>query len=123
MQTKRWLPDRRVVVVADSGFSALELIAAVSRYVCFITRLRLDASLFEPAPKRRKGQMGRPALKGQRRPKFNAVLTNPKTAWTSVMLTDWYGGQTRELEYVCLRHRRLVPSRHAPGCDPLSCGA
>jgi hypothetical protein len=29
LQTKRWLPDRRVVVVADSGFSALELIAAV----------------------------------------------------------------------------------------------
>jgi hypothetical protein len=28
------------------------------------------------------------------------VLTDPKTAWTSVMLTDWYGGQTRELEYV-----------------------
>ena len=40
LQTKRWLPDRRVVVVADSGFSALELIAAVRRYVCLITRLR-----------------------------------------------------------------------------------
>src|ERR1700710_629645 len=55
LQTKRWLPDRRMVVVADSGFSALELIAAVRRHVCLITRLRLDASLFEPAPKRRKG--------------------------------------------------------------------
>src|SRR5271154_4530521 len=50
LQTKRWLPDRRLVVVADSGFSALELIAAVRRYVCLITRLRLDASWFEPAP-------------------------------------------------------------------------
>jgi hypothetical protein len=73
LQTKRWLPDRRVVVVADSGFSALEFIAAVRRHVCLITRLRLDASLFEPAPKRRKGQMGRTALKGKRRPKLNAV--------------------------------------------------
>src|SRR6202161_3037655 len=98
LQTKRWLSDRRVVVVADSGFSALELIAAVRRYVLFITRLRLDASLFEPAPKRRKGQMGRPALKGKRRPKLNAVLTDPKTVWTSVLLTEWYGGQTRKLE-------------------------
>jgi hypothetical protein len=100
LQTKRWLPDRRVVVVADSGFSALELIAAVRRHVCLITRLRLDASLFEPAPERRKGQMGRPALKGKRRPKLNAVLADPKTVWTSVMLTEWYGGQTRKLEYV-----------------------
>ncbi len=100
LQTKRWLPDRRVVVVADSGFSALELIAAVRRHVCLITRLRLDASLFEPAPKRRKGQMGRPALKGKRRPKLNAVLADRKTVWTSVTLTEWYGGQTRKLEYV-----------------------
>jgi hypothetical protein len=49
------LAGRRVVVVADSGFSALELIAAVRRHVCLITRLRLDASLFEPAPQRRPG--------------------------------------------------------------------
>ena len=45
--------------------------------------------------------MGRPALKGKRRPKLNAVLTDPKTVWTSVLLTEWYGGQTRKLEYVC----------------------
>jgi len=101
LQTKRWLPDRRVVVVADSGFSALQLIAAVRRHVCFITRLRLDASLFEPAAKRQKGQVGRPALKGKRRPKLNAVLVNPKTVWTSIMLTEWYGGRTCTLEYVC----------------------
>ncbi|MGA9315464.1 MAG: transposase, partial [Solirubrobacteraceae bacterium] len=100
LQTKRWLPDRRVVVVADSGFSALELIAAVRRHVCLITRLRLDASLFEPVAKRQKGQMGRPALKGKRRPKLGAVLADPKAVWTSVMLTEWYGGQTRKLEYI-----------------------
>ena len=44
-----------------------------------ISRLRLDASLFEPAPKRRKGQIGLPALKGKRRPKLNAILVDPKT--------------------------------------------
>src|SRR6202050_5154424 len=71
LQTKRWLPDRRVVVVAESGFSALELIAAVRRYVCLITRLRLDASLFAPAAKRKKGQMGRPPLKGNPRRTLN----------------------------------------------------
>lgn len=101
VQTKRWLPDRRLVVVADSGFSALELIAAVRRHVCLITRLRLDASLFEPAPQRRPGQKGRPPLKGKRRPKLSAVLADPATVWTSVVLTEWYGGQTRKLEYVC----------------------
>jgi len=99
-QTKRWLPDRCLTVVADSSFAALELIAAVRRYVRLITRLRLDASLFEPAPERRPGQPGRPPLKGRRRPKLSAVLIDPNTAWTPVTVTEWYGGQTRKLEYV-----------------------
>ena len=100
LQTKRWLLGRRVVIVADSSFAALELIAAVRRHVCLITRLRLDASLFEPAPERRPGQRGRPRLKGKRLPKLSAVLTDPNTAWTSVTMAEWYGGQRCGLEYV-----------------------
>src|SRR6478736_139440 len=74
LQSKRWLADRSVVVVADSSFAALELIAAVRRHVCLITRLRLDASLFEPAPERRPNQKGRPRLKGKALPKLSAIL-------------------------------------------------
>jgi hypothetical protein len=44
------LPTRDLVFVADSGFAAIELIAAVRQHVCLITRLRLDANLFKPAP-------------------------------------------------------------------------
>ena len=101
LQTKRWLADRRVVIVADSSFAALELIAAVRRHVCLITRLRLDASLFEPAPERRAGQRGRPRLKGKRLPKLSAVLADPATVWTRVTMAEWYGGQRCTLDYVC----------------------
>ena len=100
LQAKRWLADRSAVVVADSSFAALELIAAVRDHVCLITRLRLDASLFEPAPKRRPGQRGRPPLKGKPLPKLDAVLASRKTVWTHVTMAEWYGGQTRVLEYV-----------------------
>jgi DDE superfamily endonuclease len=100
LQTKRWLGDRRMVIVADSSFAALELIASVRRHVCLITRLRLDASLFEPAPERRPGQRGRPRLKGKRLPKLSAMLTDPNTVWTSVTMAEWYGGQRCVLEYV-----------------------
>jgi hypothetical protein len=100
LQVKRWLAHRSVVVVADSSFAALELIAAVRDHVCLITRLRLDANLFQPAPERRPGQRGRPPLKGKPSPKLNAVLMDPKTAWTRLTMSEWYGGQTRELEYV-----------------------
>jgi hypothetical protein len=99
LQTKRWLGDRRVVIVADSSFAVLELIAAVRRHVCLITRLRLDASLCEPAPERRPGQRGRPRLKGKRLPKLSAVLADPATVWTSATMAEWYGGQRYMLEY------------------------
>jgi hypothetical protein len=34
LQTKRWLPKRWLVFVADSGFAVLELLAAVRNHVC-----------------------------------------------------------------------------------------
>ena len=100
-QVKRWLPDRRLIIVADASFAALDLIAALRRQVCLITRLRIDACLFAPAPPRRPGQIGRPRLKGQRLPKFAAMLANPKTVWSPITVTEWYGGRRqRKLEIV-----------------------
>jgi hypothetical protein len=88
LQTRRWLPDRRLVFVADSGFAALDLLAAVRDHVCMITRLRIDANLFRPAPKRRPGQRGRTPLKGRTLPNLSAVLRNKKTVWTSVVVAQ-----------------------------------
>jgi hypothetical protein len=100
LQTKRWLPDRHLIVVADASFAAIDLIAALRRHVCLVTRLRIDASLFAPAPPRRAGQMGRPRVKGRRLPAFKAVLADPKTAWVPITVTDWHGGKSRMLEIV-----------------------
>ena len=68
LQVRRWVPKRKIVVVADSSFAALDLIAAVRHHVCLVTRLRLDANLFAPAPKRRPGQHGRPPRRDARCP-------------------------------------------------------
>jgi len=98
LQARRWLPDRRLVMVADAGFSGVSLIAALRRHACLVTRLRIDASLFAPAPPRQPGQMGRPRLKGRRLPTFKAVLADPKTVWSRITVAEWYGGRSRELE-------------------------
>jgi hypothetical protein len=100
LQVKRWLPDRRIVIVADASFAALDLIAAVRSHVCLVTRLRLDASLFAAALPRQAGQLGRPRRKGQRLPKLSAVLADPNTTWSPVTVKDWYGGIQRKLETV-----------------------
>ena len=51
----RWLPGRRLIAVADSSYAAIELLAAVCRRLTVVTRLRLDARLFDPPPPRRPG--------------------------------------------------------------------
>ena len=97
LQTKRWLPDRVLIFVADSGFAALELLAAVRGHVCVITRLRLDAALYKPAPPRQKGKRGRSRLKGDRLPSLNSVLDSKKTVWARVVVSQWYNAERRTL--------------------------
>lgn len=95
---KRWLPEREVVVVADSSFAALELLDAVRQEVCVITRLRLDAALYEIAPARERGQNGRPRKKGKRLPTLSQVLADRETVWQAVTLERWYSAQARRVE-------------------------
>jgi hypothetical protein len=74
----RWLPGREVVFVADSSFAALELLDKVAMLprASVITRLRLDAALYDPPPPRQPRTTGRPRLKGKRRPTLEAVLAD-----------------------------------------------
>jgi len=65
IQVRHWLPERALVVVADSSFAVLLLLDRLRRLpnpICMVTRLRLDAALYEPAPPRGPGQKGRPRL-------------------------------------------------------------
>src|SRR5262245_57914584 len=97
LQIRRWLPDRYIVVVADSAFAAIEFLAAVRKHVCVVTRLRLDANLFAFPPAKRKGR-GRPAIKGKRLRKLSAVLKDPKIPWQRCRISLWYGRTDRLVE-------------------------
>jgi len=98
---RRWWPDRAIVAVADSGYAALRLLArciALPVPITMITRLRLDAALYEPAPSRRPGQIGRPRQKGARLPTLAARANDPVTHWQTVTVADWYGKGARSVE-------------------------
>jgi hypothetical protein len=58
----RWLPDRVIVAVMDGEFAAIDLLHRLRRSMVVITRLRLDACLFDP-PSAYKGR-GRYPKKG-----------------------------------------------------------
>jgi hypothetical protein len=97
---RRWLPNRYVVVVADSTYAVIELLACalgMPQPATVITRLRLDAALYDPAPERKKGTNGRPRLKGTRQPTLAHRLADPQTVWETVTVS-WYGGQKRTVE-------------------------
>ena len=101
LQVRRWLPKRKLMVVADSTYAAIELLWRLTQLVhpvYMTTRLRLDAALYEPAPPRQPGKRGRPRLKGQRLPSLKQVLHDPKTEWTAATIPDWYGQGQREIE-------------------------
>ena len=57
LQVARWLPDRKIIAVGDAAFAAIALLDAIRRRVCMVTRLRLDARLFDPPPARRPNAM------------------------------------------------------------------
>jgi DDE superfamily endonuclease len=99
-QVRRWLPSRAIVVVADNTYAVLELLAAAAGLptpVTMITRLRLDAALYDPAPRREMGKKGAPRKKGARQPTLAQRLVDPKTEWERVVL-NWYGRTTRTVD-------------------------
>ena len=125
LQARRWMPARALVLVADSSFAALDLLADLVRQgVTCVTRLRLDAALYSPAPPRPPRARGRPRTKGERLPTPAKVLADPTTAWQRVVVPDWYGEGERVVE-ICSetavwRHSGLpvVPIRWVLVRDP-----
>lgn len=103
LHVRRWLPARSIVLVADSRYAVLVLLDRCVRLahpVTVVTRLRLDAALYEPAPPRAPKQNGRPRVKGTRVPTLQQVLRDPATVWTTLTVSQWYSQGPREVEIV-----------------------
>jgi hypothetical protein len=99
LQARRWLPGREIVLRGDSSFAVLDRLVALLRHdVIGVTRLRLDAALYEPAPPRQPDAKGRPRKKGKRLPSLAQVLVDASTGWQPVTLSNWYGTPERCLE-------------------------
>jgi hypothetical protein len=96
-QVRRWLPDRRLVLVVDGAFAAVALVlACIKSKVIMVSRLRWDAALYhwpEPQPP---GKRGRKPTKGPRQRSLQAWAERSDTPWETVEV-DWYGGQRKAL--------------------------
>ena len=53
LRLRRWLPERDLVVVADGGYAKREFLRHcqnMSKPIVVVTKLRKDASRYQPAP-------------------------------------------------------------------------
>jgi DDE superfamily endonuclease len=126
-QVRRWLPERRIIFVGDGSYSVLELLqAAGKQQITVVTRLRLDAGLYTPAPPKPpkgSGKTGRPRVKGARLPLLEQIAADPDTEWTRVQVPRWYSHQARQVEIVsacCVWYSKglVVPIRYVLVRDP-----
>lgn len=123
-QVRRWLPERKLVLVVDGGFAAVSLaLACVKRQVAMGSRLRWDAALYHPPGPQPSGKRGPKPLKGKRQRRLQDWAERADTPWEDVEVV-WYGGQRKKLwvfSHTALWYTRGVPpvdTRYVLVCDP-----
>lgn len=113
---RRWAPQRKLVLVTDGGLTAIKLGLRCARYanpVTYVSRLRLDAALYDAPGPQPPSKPGPKPKKGKRQPALEMVLSDPCTRWTKCEI-DWYGGKRRTLEIAS-----GTTLWYTPGFDPL----
>ena len=100
-QIKRWIGKKRqLILVGDGGFAAGRLALDCICYgVTLVSRLKMNARLFDFPPEKEPHMRGRPSLKGRRLINFNQMLSLEKLQWNEIEITG-YGGTKRLVRFV-----------------------
>ena len=91
-KVSRWLGGRSIILIGDGSFACIRLahVCIQLARVTLISRLRLDARLFDfPGPET-PGKRGPKPLKGRRFPKLKDLVDDPKQDWQEADV-KWYG--------------------------------
>lgn len=107
---QRWFPERRLLLVADGGFSAKTLLRELDEWVRYVGLMRGDAALHEVAiPPRRKGQAGPHRKQGLRLPAPRDVAKKADAArsknsrWRWKTIKAYAYGQERRFQVCSFR--------------------
>lgn len=123
-QVRRWVAERRIILVADSAYATYDFLDGVREFVTVVTQVRMDSGLYAPAPPRVAGQPGRPRIKGERLPSLQQRLCDPATQWQRIHLRTWYGRARKTIEIVSFTAvwykagKPPVPGRFVLARDP-----
>jgi hypothetical protein len=100
MQVRSWLSYLPIVLVGDGAYAAVKLALCCNGLpmpVCLVSRLRLDAALYDFPPPDQPGKRGPKPKKGKKQVALTERVNDKATEWRSITI-DWYDGIKRELE-------------------------
>jgi hypothetical protein len=93
----RWLNRAAWILVGDGAYACMALAkVCVKSGVTLVSRLRLDAQLYDFPETKLPGKRGRNRLKGKRI-QLKELLLDPSQAWQTLTV-KWYGGEQRTIE-------------------------
>jgi hypothetical protein len=115
-KVRRWQPEREITLVGDGSYAAIALVQRCQRFkksVQLVSRLRLDARLFDfpvPQPKSKRGPKPK---KGARQTQLSQCLEDPQTNWKKLKVILY--GKEHFIEFITSRSLW-----HTPGQDPVA---
>jgi len=116
MKVHRQFRNRTLVLIGDGAYAAVSLAlccAGLNSSVSLISRLRLDAGLYDFPLPRKPGKPGPVPKKGKKQRKLEERVNDPDTNWTPIDVI-WYDGVQRALEIIT-----GVSLWYTPGFDPV----
>jgi hypothetical protein len=115
-QVRRWLPYQAIVIAGDGAYAAVKLALCCTGFavpVCLVSRLRLDACLYDFPPPPQPGKRGPKPKKGKKQTPLSERIKDKSTQWTPITI-DWYEGIKRDLEIFS-----GISLWHKSGFDPV----
>lgn len=96
LQVRRWIGKARsLILVGDGGYAAGQLaLDCIASGVTLVSRLKMNAALFDFPDEKRPGQRGRAAKKGVRLKNFKQMLSLGGLPWKEIEVIG-YGGEKR----------------------------
>jgi len=100
-QVRRWVGKaRQLILVGDGGFAAGQLALNCIRLgATLVSRLKMNARLFDFPPERIAGKRGRTALKGVKLKNFKQMLSLEGLPWKEVEVAG-YSGVKRMVRFI-----------------------
>jgi DDE superfamily endonuclease len=97
LQLHRWLPGRRIIIVADGAYTCYELLEALQQKVSLISPLRLDARLFNKPRENPAGKRGPKPKYGTRQITLKKRLEDGRVRWDEIIIPNWYGQENKKM--------------------------